>query len=493
MMDLYQRQQVYDLDRLAIELDGQPSAQLMLKAAQAVWRNIQIRWPEIHKIAIFAGPGNNGGDAFALATLALQAGYQVELFSLGDLSRQSDESDLYRQQWQQSGGKTQTWSEQSIDAPLIVDGLLGIGLDKALKDNWLSVIEHINALPAIRVSIDIPSGLNADTGNAMPLAVQADLTVSFIARKQGCFLSDGPDYCGELVFDDLGLSQSALQQIRPACHVLDEATVQLPERRKKNSHKNQFGHVLVIGGGPGMSGAARLAGMAALRSGAGLVSLCVHADNYVIAASQHPELMVSSWNDLAAQLQRASVVVAGPGLGLSDQSRALLENLQGFEKAMVIDADALQAEFITRLQTAKAVLTPHPGEMARLLQCTASDIQLDRIQTLKKCCETWDAVTVLKGSGTLVGCQHDSIHLCHHGHPGMASAGMGDVLAGLLGGYLAQGLNPISAARTAVLIHALAADAYATKQDSNSLVATDIIDFIPTVVKNIRRFQLDLS
>ena len=484
-MQLYTRQQVYQLDQLAIQEDTQPSRQLMHRAAATAWSKIQLRFPESQNLLVMAGVGNNGGDAFALAVMALQAGYQVSLIAIGDLARQSEESRFYREQFERIGGQIQPWVGSLPEAGLIVDGLLGIGLNKPLDEDWQQLIAAINQHPAPTVSIDIPSGLNADTGNPMPCAVAAVLTVSFIGRKIGCFVADGPDYCGELLFADLGLSKQSADKILPACQTLQADNIELPAPRKINSHKNDYGHVLVVGGDRGMSGAVQLAAGAALRSGAGLVSLCVHSDNYAIVAMRQAELMVSVWADVERQLARASVVVIGPGLGQSAEAEQLLELISATPLPLVVDADALLPAFVGSLQSTQVVLTPHPGEAARLLDMTGSQVQRDRLQVLQRLCSQWPHVSVLKGSGSLIGLQEQTPWLCSHGHPGMASAGMGDVLSGMIGGYLAQGLSPWQAARSAVLVHALAAEEFTRKQDANSLIASDVIATIGLVIKQI--------
>ena len=488
-MHLYLRQKVYELDRLAMQVDRQSSAQLMLKAAQAVWKNLQQRWPQTQRLVVLAGAGNNGGDAFAVAGLAQAAGLQVTLFSLGDLARQSAESNMYRQQWEQAGGITQAWQGELPECDVIVDGLLGIGLNKDLDSEWQTLIARINGSQATRVCIDIPSGLNADTGQAMPGAVQADLTVSFIGRKLGCYLGDGPDYCGERVFDDLGLSTYVVQTLDEDVHALQPSNIPLLPPRKNNSHKNDFGHVLVIGGDRSMSGATRLAAMAALRCGAGLVSVCVHTENYSVVASQHPELMVGSWNDLPELLARASVIVAGPGLGQSEEAKQILQQLSSVDKPMVVDADALQSDFVSGLMHDNYVLTPHPGEAARLLACSTSKVQQDRYQSLLQLNQHFPGISILKGAGTLVGASGQSVGLCINGHPGMATAGSGDVLAGMVAGLIAQHIPPLAAAQLAVLAHALAADQFALQRDANGLIASDIIQRIPVVMRHIQEVQ----
>jgi ADP-dependent NAD(P)H-hydrate dehydratase / NAD(P)H-hydrate epimerase len=319
------------------------------------------------------------------------------------------------------------------------------------------------------------------------------LTVSFIGRKIGCWLADGPDFCGERVFDDLGISTSALNSEAPFCKMMDHANIRLPLARLANSYKNQFGHVLVVGGGPGMPGAVRLTAMAALRVGAGLVSVCVHPDNYAAIASSDVEIMPGVWHDLPAMLERASVIVVGPGLGQSPATADLLPLLAMGNRPMLVDADALRAEFLDAVQSDICVITPHPGEAARLLQCTSAQIQQDRLQAIDDLTQRWKAACVLKGSGSLVGQHQHQLSLCQYGHAGMATAGSGDVLSGLIAGYLAQGLSAIEAARSGVYVHALSAQDYAEDQAPECLIASDLIARIGRVSKQIRERQGCLS
>lgn len=491
-MDLYSSEQVYQLDRLCIQLDGQPSEQLMLKAANVVWNSIQQRWPEALKILVFAGPGNNGGDAYAVAKLAVQAGLEVNCIAVGDHSRLTEAAQYYRKLYMSLGGKIQNYDDynfQSCDAEIIVDGLLGIGFKRTLDNEWQSLIRTINQLKTVKVSIDIPSGLNADTGNPMPCAIEADMTVSFIGRKIGSFISHGPDYCGELVFDSLGVSTLVAGKADVCCSTLSAKNIDLPKARKSNSFKNQFGHVLVVGGDRNLSGAARLAGMAALKAGSGLVSLCVHPDNYQLVASAHAELMVSDWNSLTTMIEKASVIVIGPGLGQSKAAIELLHQVSNCGLPLVIDADALQVDFLDSVESKNVVLTPHPGEASRLLSCSTFEVQQDRLDTMTRLTQRWPFVSVLKGSGTLIGAGQQKVSLCHHGHAGMASAGMGDVLAGLTASYIGQGLDAIQASRAAVLVHALAAEKFAELYDANSLIASDVIGRVASIVKEIRLIQ----
>ena len=473
------------MDKAAVESDGLPGISLMQRAGERVWREISSRWPESTRITIFAGSGNNGGDAFVVAILAKQQGKQVQFILKGDLSRQSETSAHFSRIWQQGGGDIVEWNAQEINGEVIVDGLLGIGLMRELDQDWQALIQQINQVDAIRVAIDIPSGLNANTGIAQPCAVEADLTVTFIGAKVGQYLADGPDFCGELLYDDLGVSSRTNQSQVPALTVIDLCNVLLPAKRKRNSHKNKFGHVLIIGGDRGMSGAASLAAQTALRGGAGLVTVLVHPD-CVHDLSAIPELMVQSWDDIDNKLEQATVIVIGPGLGQSEAANFCLQKLQTWDKPIVVDASALESQFLTALKSKQVVITPHPGEAAKLLSTTPVAIQFDRLSASRQLVEKFTAVCVLKGSGSIIQQAGSIAEINLRGNAGMAVAGMGDVLAGLIAALLGQKLSPFDAAKTGVLIHALCAEDYAASNDESGLIASDIIQRIPSILMQLR-------
>lgn len=484
-MNLYQPESVYLMDKAAVEQDGLAEIELMHRAGAKVWRCISERWPALSTITIFAGAGNNGGDAFVVAILARQNKLDVQLIVSGDLDRQSDTSRHFRDIWQQAGGDIEEWKQQLIKGQLVVDGLLGIGLKRDLDEDWQLLIEQINQSTGPKVAIDIPSGLNAQTGVPQPVAVEAALTVTFIGRKVGHVLADGPDFCGELVFDDLGISSSTANGQNPGLTVIDESNLCLPGKRKLNSHKNRYGHVLVIGGDKGMSGATSLAAQAALRSGAGMISVLVHPE-CVHNLSTVPELMVQSWNELEDKLAQASVVVVGPGLGQGDAAKDCLTKISNTRLPLVVDASALTTEFLKSVSSQQVVITPHPGEAANLLSITTQQVQFDRLAASEQLCKTYSFVSVLKGSGTIIQQtgQIPAVNLC--GNPGMASAGMGDVLSGMIGALLGQGLNTFEAAKTGVYIHARCAELFAEKADESGLIASDIIRLIPILVQQLR-------
>ncbi len=479
----YLPEMVYQLDKAAVEQDGLAETELMQRAGRSVWHSLLGRWPEVSTITVFAGAGNNGGDAFVVALNAQRQGVKVQLLVEGDLARQSDTSRHFRKLWEQAGGEYEQWQGQAFTGEVIVDGLLGIGLQRELDDHWQKLIAAINASDVPRVAIDIPSGLSGSNGNPQPVAVVAQLTVTFIGAKAGLYLADGPDYCGELLLDDLGTAPKRRQAIPAALEMID--TCQLPPPRKRNSHKNHYGHLLIVGGDQGMSGAVALAAQAALRSGAGLVTALVHPECRGDLAS-FPETMVLGWDALESRLPQASVVLVGPGLGESAAALQCLQALRRVELPMVVDASALTSEFLHSLKSKHVVITPHPGEAAALLAGSSAQIQADRLKTCNRLLETFGTTCVLKGSGSLIAVHGAVPAVNTAGNPGMASAGTGDVLSGIIGAMLGQGLAPFEAAKTAVYIHGLSAEHACTDQDQTGLIASDIVRQIPVVVKRLR-------
>lgn len=482
-MLLFTPDKVYRLDKAAVEQDGFAEIELMQRAGRRVWQAIAERWPQLTRITVFAGAGNNGGDAFVVALSARREGVEVQLLIQGDLSRQSETSRHFKQQWEQVGGEFEAWDGQELSGEIIVDGLLGIGLQRELDDQWQALIATINRCEVPRIAIDIPSGLNGLTGNPQPVAVDAHTTVTFIGAKTGQFIADGPDYCGELIYADLGVSARVRHSVPAALDVIESC--RLPAPRKKNTHKNHYGNLLIIGGDQGMSGAVALAAQAALRSGAGLVTALVHPECRANLAS-FPEIMVSGWEALEARLPDTTIVVVGPGLGTSDAASKCLQLLQQVSLPMVVDASALNADFLHSLKSKQVVITPHPGEAAALLSSTPAEVQSDRLAACARLVKMFSTTTVLKGSGTLVAEQGQVTTINTHGNAGMASAGMGDVLSGIIAAMMGQGLTPFEAAKTAVFIHALGAESYCRKHDQIGLVASDIIKQIPAVVKRLR-------
>ena len=329
--------------------------------------------------------------------------------------------------------------------------------------------------------MDSPSGLNADTGNVMGCAVKADYTVTFIGLKQGLFTGQAADYCGEISYASLAVPESIFQEVLASA--VRVVKTPLP-RRDRCSHKGNYGHVLIVGGDSGYSGAARLAGEAALRVGAGLVSIATRAEHAGLMNLNRPELMchgVECAEQLSGLLEKVSVVVIGPGLGQSDWAKELFMATITAQKLLIIDADGLNLLARSPVKNPDWILTPHPGEAARLLSCSTTEIQQDRFAAVAAIQAKYKGIAILKGAGTLIATEDDCA-VSTTGNPGMASGGMGDVLAGVIAGLLAQGLSLKNAAQQGVHIHGLAADLAADKDGERGLLASDLMPYLRRVV-----------
>jgi NAD(P)H-hydrate epimerase len=461
---LYSVAQVRALDAWCIS-QGTEGYTLMRRAAEAALRALRSRWPTALKVTIVTGGGNNGGDGYVLARFAQAAGLTVTVLAAVSPETLSGDARRAWQDFRASGGQVSPFAAARLaSAEVIVDALLGTGLTAAVRPGLAEAIHAINALALPVLALDVPSGLNADTGAVMGAAVRADCTISFVALKTGLFLGAGPELSGRLVFDDLEVSPPDEPRFRPLLERLGDADIAhaLPPRRRE-AHKGEFGRVLIIGGGPGMPGAVRLAGEACLRVGAGLVTVATARENLLGIVAGRPELICHAVADAAGLgelLTGADVVAIGPGMGRSDWARALLVRTLECGKPLVIDADALNLlAGMDRAAPALSVLTPHPGEAARLLGIDAQVVQADRLAALQALQDRHPAATVvLKGAGTLVAQRGHVPAICERGNPAMASAGMGDVLTGAIAGVLAQCRSAWLAARAAVLAHALAGD-----------------------------------
>ncbi|MFM1892410.1 MAG: hypothetical protein RLZ44_1487, partial [Pseudomonadota bacterium] len=471
---LYRAAQVREFDRLAIEEFGIPGERLMEHAGAAAFALLRERWPEARDVTVVVGTGNNGGDGFVVARLALQAGLTVRVLQLGDRDRIGGDAALNARRYAELGGEWQHFQGLPGHTEVIVDAILGTGLERAVAGEWAEAIDAINAHGAPVLALDIPSGLHADTGAVLGTAVRAAATISFIGLKQGLFTADGPACCGEVRFYALEVPARLYAHQILAARRLDWRAVSGQfGARQRNAHKGRFGHVLVLGGDLGFGGAARLAAEAAARVGAGLVSLATRPAHVAAVLAARPEIMVHGVDDPAALeplLQRASVIAVGPGLGRDAWGRALWQRASGAKQPLVVDADALALLAEQPLRRDDWVLTPHPGEAARLLGSSVPAVQTDRFAAAQQLVTRFGGVLVLKGAGSLIaaaGSRPPAV--CTAGNPGMASGGMGDVLTGVIAGLLAQGHEPAAAAELGVCLHAAAADAAAAEGERGLL------------------------
>ncbi len=478
---IYSAAQVRALDAWEIEKRRVPGYTLMTRAAEGALKILRGRWPQARRIAIVCGGGNNGGDGYVLARLARAAGLEAMVLAATPPDKLTGDARRAQEEFVAAGGFAHPFAADALSgSDVVVDALLGTGAKGPPRPDALSAIRAINAARRPVLALDIPSGVDADTG-AVHEAVRAELTVTFVAFKSGLFLGDGPEHAGVTLLDDLGVVAPAQPQFAPLMKRIDESELAaaLP-RRRRDTHKGTNGRVLVVGGGPGMPGALRMAGESAFRVGAGLVTVAGHPDNLVAVASSRPELIYlpATPASLEAALDAADVVAVGPGLGQQDFGRVMWSVVSRATVPAVVDADALNllAQDPVNLP-AEWIITPHPGEAARLLGTDTRSVQADRPGAVRALHARYGAVTVLKGAGTLVASgpmDAPEIFICDRGNPGMATAGMGDVLTGVIAGLRAQINDSALAARIGVLVHALAGDS-AAQGGQRGLIASDVI------------------
>jgi hydroxyethylthiazole kinase-like uncharacterized protein yjeF len=471
---LYTAEQVRALDRYAIDVLGIPGFELMRRAAGAAFASLCRHWPQARHIGVLCGPGNNGGDGYLVGALALEAGFTVDLIALA--APRGDDALQARAAFEQAGGVARPADAVTAlpDAQVFVDALYGTGLSRAVEPLAAGLIKLLNASGRPVLALDVPSGLSADTGVCLGDTVKAAVTVSFIAWKRGLFTHQA-EYAGELELQTLGLP-AALWATQSA-----DAQLMRPQAlgpRPRDSNKGMNGHVLAIGGDRGTGGAIRMAAEAALRVGAGLVSVATREEHIVALNAARPELMVRGVDgpqSLAPMIERATVLAVGPGLGQGAWGHALWLTALDACKPMVLDADGLNmlaAE--PRKFSTPTVLTPHPGEAGRLLGMSTTDVQADRFAAAREMARHFGAVVVLKGSGSLVASPDGQVAVCRWGNPGMASGGMGDVLTGVVAALLAQGCDAWKAACMGVALHARAGDR-AARAGERGLLASDLL------------------
>lgn len=486
-VSLYSTAQVRALDAYAIEKLGIPGYTLMKRAGEAALRFLRTRFPVAHRIVVACGAGNNGGDGYVLARFAQAAGLTVTTLAASAPDQLRGDARQAYEDLRASGGKVHPYAaERLAEGEVIVDALLGTGLRGAAREEIARVIRDINAAGRPVLAVDVPSGLDSDTGVPLGDTVRADCTVSFVGLKTGLFIGDGPEFTGTVFFDDLEIVAS--EAGAPAARIeriLESAVQQALPRRRRSSNKGDFGRVLIVGGGPGMPGAVRLAGEACLRVGAGLVTVAVAPENMPAISAGRPELICLPLTDAEAlkePAEKANVIAIGPGLGRTPWARTALAAVLRSGKPLVVDADALNIIAESGGPAREDwILTPHPGEAGRLLRKETGEIQRDRLSALEQLVARYHGTVVLKGAGTLVGAPDRTPALCERGNPGMATAGMGDVLTGTIAGILAQCRDAWLAARVGVLVHAMAGDA-AARTGERGLLAGDVARELRTCV-----------
>ncbi len=487
--------------------------ELMQRAGAAAYRVIAEHFPQARRIQILCGSGNNAGDGYVLASLlhaeTAASGQQIEVLRVGKRPKSGHTASRAYRLAERAGVSITAVSDVqqlAINADLVVDALLGTGMTGELRDVFSAAIRAINAAESRILSLDVPSGMNPDTGNADGAIVQADMTLSFIGAKRGLVTGAGKAATGTLMLDRLGLSEADYNGL--SGHAMlrwQEVRARLP-RLEADAHKHQFGHLLVIGGDFGMGGAAIMAAQSAMRAGTGLVSLITRPEHVAPTLAGCPEIMAIGMTEQPEDVlasQKVDALVIGPGLGEREWGQRLLRAIADIDVPVLADGSALNLMGAhmgaQRINAPKglAVITPHAGEAAKLLGCGTARINEDRFQSALALSRQMNAVTVLKGAGSLIaepddagqGSRQDtnheasSISVCMEGNPGMATAGSGDVLAGMIGGLLAQGRSALDASVCATCLHAAAGDMAARDLGQRSLNATDILARLPELLR----------
>jgi len=484
---LYTASEVYALDAAAIA-GGIPSIQLMKRAGRAAFELLVERFPAPALVSVYCGAGKNGGDGYVLAALAAQRLIPVQVIQLTAPEKLTGEARQAYEFALQEGVKILPFAQAVAPAAgVIVDALLGIGLRDAPAGEFAVAINQINQTGLPVLALDIPSGLNADTGAVAGAVVQAALTIPYIALKRGLVTGRGPAVCGELVLANLDIPEFTYDLVSASVERLAlNDLLPLLAPRAADAHKGDFGHVMVIGGDTGYGGAALMAAEAAARTGAGKVSVATRPEHVAAILARRPEIMacgVVSGQELEPLLARPTLLVVGPGLGRSPWSEQMLQQAVKSGLPLVLDADALNILAEGRVipastQRSNWLFTPHPAEAARLLGITTAEVQADRFAAVRTISNRYNASVILKGAGSLVASANSLIGVVTDGNPGMASGGMGDVLSGILGGLVAQGVAMPDAARLGAVIHACAADLAADDVGQRSLLATDLIPYL---------------
>ena len=486
---LFTADAVRHIDRAAIERCGVAGFELMQRAADAVFATLHERWPDARRIAVLAGRGNNGGDALLVGKLALEHGFDVDAYAVTHAP--AGDAAAARHAFTKAGGRVHVLDARVdlASADVVVDGLFGTGLARPIEGDLAALIEHVNASGKPALAIDIPSGLSSDSGLRLGVAIRAQATVSLVAWKRGLFTGDAADCAGERELAPLDVPDTAFDGTSPDAQLLGGASMRALPKRCGNVNKGHFGHVLAIGGDFGMGGAVRLAAEAALRCGAGLVSVATRGAHVPALLAGRPELMVRGVEEAASiddLIERATVVAVGPGLGRATWGAWLFESALGSQRPLVIDADALNLLAASPQTVRDAVLTPHPGEAARLLGIDTASVQADRFAAARALAKKYDAIVVLKGAGSLVAAPDGRVAVCPWGNAGMASGGTGDVLTGVIAALRAQGLPAWDAACAGVALHARAGDV-AAGDAPRGLIASDLFAPLRTLGNGIEK------
>ena len=514
IMKVATAEQMQELDRKAIETYRIPGIVLMENAGRGATEAIAEAFPDLEKmkIAIIAGKGNNGGDGFVVARYLLNSGVHAKVYLLADPKALRGEAETNCQIFQRMKGEAisvpsskdyQKVKKELERFDLLIDAIFGTGLDAEVRGYYREVIDHLNTLQKPIVAIDIPSGMDANSGKPLGTAIRASLTVTFGLPKVGHLIPPGPEYVGEVKVIDIGYPKKLVEEEKIQTYLLDKKDIRawLSIPRQPNTHKGDYGHLLVIAGSVGKTGAAAMACEAALRTGAGLVTLAIPKSLNAIMEMKLTEVMTEplpetpkqtlslrAFSSIVRLCENKKAVIIGPGVGTFKETQSLLVKLlRALDVPVILDADGLTAltsqSKVLPVSNRSLILTPHPGEMARLIRSSSKEVQDDRISVSRSFSQSNHLYLVLKGHRTLIATPKGEVFINPTGNPGMASGGTGDVLTGMIGGLLCQGFDILQSLQVAIYLHGLAGDLMARELGEKSLIATDIIQKIPELLQ----------
>lgn len=497
-------------DEYAIKRMGIPSLQLMEHAGTSVVDVLRSRYENFAGTTalIFSGKGNNAGDGFVVARLLNESGAKVKVVLVEPEAELSPDAGAHFGRLEQSLVETfvQFDTRKKFKADLIIDAMFGTSFKGGLSGPYLQAVRWCNQQKGFKVAIDIPSGLNGETGEVLPDAFNADLTVTFSNPKIGFYHHNAKDYSGEVVVTDIGIPAEAIEKNSGNIYLVEREDIrELLPKRKSNAHKHTVGKVLILAGSRGMTGAALLATQSAMRSGAGQVILGIPESEYPIVAKRTVEVMPlplpstaagtlspAAMSEIARRIQWATVVVVGCGLSQHPETGELIRHvIMESDKPLVIDADGLNAlasdiSILKRRRSQHVILTPHVGEFSRLTGMPPDEIETNKFEVVPEFAKEYNVTLVLKGGPTLIATRAENTFVNPTGNPGMSTAGTGDVLAGMIASMYGQGLSAESAAVAAVFIHGAAGDMAASKQGVLGMIASDIIQHVPTTIQRLQ-------
>jgi NAD(P)H-hydrate epimerase len=507
-------EQMQELDRKAIEIYRIPGIVLMENAGKGATEVLSHAFPDIDKkkIAIIAGKGNNGGDGLVMARYLLNQGISVRVYLLTDPKGLRGEAETNFNIFHRMKGEvisvpsSKDYIKVKRDLEkfdILVDGIFGTGLDAEVRGYYREVIDHLNTLQRPMVAIDIPSGLDANTGKPLGTAIRASITITFGLPKIGLLIPPGIDYVGEVKVIDIGIPKRLVEEEEIPTYLLEKEEIQrwLSIPRHPNTHKGDYGHLLVIAGSVGKTGAAAMTCQAALRMGAGLVTLAIPKSLNAIMEMKLTEVMTEPLPETPKQTlslralsaiirlsENKKAVIIGPGLGTFKETQSLvLKLIKTLDLPIILDADGLTAlatqPKILPTANGSLILTPHPGEMARLIRSTVKEALEDRIGLSRNFSQSQQVHLILKGHPTLIASPKGEVFINPTGNPGMASGGTGDVLTGMIGGLICQGFEILPSLQVSVFLHGMAGDEGVQEVGEKSLIATDVIEKIPALLK----------